>query len=242
MGGEQQGTGCSNGSESSAHKVASPTTSADSIGEAGRSAAAAANLAAAAATRRARRGGPSFVMEGLEVDWFAAASATGRSSELGAQCDDVLQQGQVQDEASHVQAPVLLAGSWMFRGPLDVERKLLLSSQRQAAAAASSMALAAEHAVQMARRGEREAQLQELLAWMTAYQQQWSAAMGHVQKAITRQQERLQDIRSRHTHSQGDGQQQEQQPLQQHEPAARGPADVEQRATGAGGEQGEGRL
>lgn len=127
--------------------------------------------------------GASFVLEGLEVDWFTP-SALSTSA-----------------------APAVL-GIWLFRSPLDVERKLLLSGQRQEAAAASSAALGVDEAMRMARRDEREAQLQELLSWMAAYQQQWTAAMEHVQGAIARQQKRLANIRSK----QGGDQEQPAQP------------------------------
>jgi hypothetical protein len=43
------------------------------------------------------------------------------------------------------------------------------------------------------RREQREQQLQELLAWMTSYQQQWAESIQHVQQVLQHHQRNLQE-------------------------------------------------
>jgi hypothetical protein len=43
------------------------------------------------------------------------------------------------------------------------------------------------------RREQREQQLQELLTWMTSYQQQWAESIQHVQRVLQHHQRNLQE-------------------------------------------------
>ncbi len=86
---------------------------------------------------------------------------------------------------------VKLRGSWLFKGPLDIEARLLLAAQRQAEEAEAAEA---ERALRRQRRQQREQQLTELLAWMQSYQTQWDRQVAHVQSAIERQRRRLVEV------------------------------------------------
>ncbi|KAF8059445.1 ABCA9 [Scenedesmus sp. PABB004] len=94
-----------------------------------------------------------------------------------------------------------LSAIWMFRGPIGPrDDTLFLSAARGGGGTGAGAGAAArgaspggagandEVATRAARRAAREAQLEELVAWMREYQEQWAGSLKHVQKALERQQ------------------------------------------------------